>query len=654
MAKAERDLIGLRVIRDSDLAEGTKGSYVRGWRRWEDICEQSGVDAVDASWEDVVAWLRSGPMDPQYVKNVRNAVGFVYRALDKASPAHDRRVQAEIYGAERFGLEEPYDAVTWGRLMQAQADYKAWCGRHDAVGSRENGEQVARYLRELAGEYGYAHVQMASVGVSRYLEGEGFPSTNQHPAVLAVLTECRQRPSNKSAGRPWNPHGEGVQVQERWPRQWERWCASEGIDPGEASPADALRYLAGLEPQRDASRRVGVLSKWYEGQRDPFSAPEVLEWRKEYAKKVKDGSLPALKRRKSVGEVLALFDVASEEVVDVPVGLTRAEVARVGKVTGRLVSTETVEKYGEEWARFRNWFEGRAIPVERLGVWHVLVYVDELSETLKVASLRSVLNGLCYGFNLHGFDQNPAASEKVAARIKELAMERKEKPDQLDPIRLADLEVLVASAAENRPHEKSKQAVLRGATDVTMFGMQSDGLLRGNECASAKWKHINTMPDGSGSLFIPESKTDRFGVGEYTYLSKRTMGWLHQLRHLKEAFGIPAGLEDSVLGLGVNGVSNHIRAACAYAGLEGRFGVRSCRIGMAQELALAGFGLSMIMQAGRWTDPKMPRYYIRELKVHESAVAELHRMIAKGHHKVYGEAKGYDIVCAFHVLKYGR
>ena len=129
------------------------------------------MDAVDASWEDVVAWLRSAPMDPEYVKNVRNAVGFVYRALGKASPAHDRRVQAEIYGTGRFGLEESYGAVTWGRLMQVQADYEAWCGRHDAVGTRECGEQVARYLRELAGEYGYAHVQMASVGVSRYLEG---------------------------------------------------------------------------------------------------------------------------------------------------------------------------------------------------------------------------------------------------------------------------------------------------------------------------------------------------------------------------------------------------------------------------------------------------------------------------------------------------
>ena len=74
---------------------------------------------------------------------------------------------------------------------------------------------------------------------------------------------------------------------------------------------------------------------------------------------------------------------------------------------------------------------------------------------------------------MHGFDPNSAAGEKVADHIKELDMERKEKPEQLAPIRLAEL---------------------RGATDVAMFGMQLDGLLRGNECASDKWKHINRMP----------------------------------------------------------------------------------------------------------------------------------------------------------------
>lgn len=232
------------------------------------------------------------------------------------------------------------------------------------------------------------------------------------------------------------------------------------------------------------------------------------------------------------------------------------------------------------------------------------------------------------------FDQNPAINEKMAAHIKELDMERKEKPERIAPIRLADYEVLVASAAENRPHETSEQAELRGATEVAVFGTMLDGLLRGEECARAKWEHINRTPNGSGILSIPGSKTDPLRKTECIYLSKRTMDRLDRLRDLKTALGLPAASEDLVFGLGVRGLRDLIRSACAYAGLEGRFGVGSCRIGMAQELALAGFELSMILRAGRWNHPQMPWYYIRELKAHESAVAKLHRVIANGTHKV--------------------
>ena len=38
------------------------------------------------------------------------------------------------------------------------------------------------------------------------------------------------------------------------------------------------------------------------------------------------------------------------------------------------------------------------------------------------------------------------------------------------------------------------------------------------------------------------------------------------------------------------------------------------RVGMAQDLAVAGFSLPQIMRAARWTDPKMPAIYIRNLK----------------------------------------
>ena len=92
--------------------------------------------------------------------------------------------------------------------------------------------------------------------------------------------------------------------------------------------------------------------------------------------------------------------------------------------------------------------------------------------------------------------------------------------------------------------------------------------------------------------------------------------------------------------LGPRELSVHVRESCEAAGLEGRFGTHGMRIGMAQELAVAGFGLVLIMRAGRWETPGMPAYYIRGLKVSESAVAELHRMWADGRRRVERELKG--------------
>lgn len=49
----------------------------------------------------------------------------------------------------------------------------------------------------------------------------------------------------------------------------------------------------------------------------------------------------------------------------------------------------------------------------------------------------------------------------------------------------------------------------------------------------------------------------------------------------------------------------------------------STRIGAAHDMAAAGIDLTSIMHAGGWTDPKMPRYYTRELAARESGMARM-------------------------------
>jgi hypothetical protein len=56
-------------------------------------------------------------------------------------------------------------------------------------------------------------------------------------------------------------------------------------------------------------------------------------------------------------------------------------------------------------------------------------------------------------------------------------------------------------------------------------------------------------------------------------------------------------------------------------------GAHSTRIGAAHDMVAAGIDLTSIMHAGGWNDPKMPRYYTRELAAKDSGMARLARAV---------------------------
>lgn len=57
-----------------------------------------------------------------------------------------------------------------------------------------------------------------------------------------------------------------------------------------------------------------------------------------------------------------------------------------------------------------------------------------------------------------------------------------------------------------------------------------------------------------------------------------------------------------------------------------RLGAHSTRIGAAHDLAASGIDLTSIMHSGGWNDPKMPRYYTRELAAKDSGMARMIRI----------------------------
>ena len=158
----------------------------------------------------------------------------------------------------------------------------------------------------------------------------------------------------------------------------------------------------------------------------------------------------------------------------------------------------------------------------------------------------------------------------------------------------------------------------------------------------ACWSHLAWFDDGSWRLFIPFSKTNQLGEGEFVFVSRRTMAALDTMRELSRIFQVKKGAID-----------DRVRFACALGGLVGRFGSQSMRIGMAQDLAVSGFSLPLIMRAGRRDGPKMPALYIRNLKVSESAVAQLHKMWASDLTRVDRTMDPYDVLSSYHAVHFG-
>ena len=649
---------GKRLIDGSGASLPVRRRHSRGWRRWGEFCAESGVDPLDASWTDVVDCLDSEDMTKRRIGELRGAVRLVYRARGMASPADDRRVGVRV-GIRGHADVESYREEKRMRLQLYQRQYLGWCQHHDRDALGGGAEQVAEFLRSLLESIGLESMRSANMAVSFYLVAMERPATERHPLVLAVLEECCE----KSAERKPVAFGGAPSVkkkgrEESRRRQWETWLEGRGIRFSKATGADALEWLRGFEGQVTAADRVLALSRSYEGADDPFACEEVVQWAREHRRKVRSGEMAKPVGVTRIEQVKAEWAASREQravaELGVPVGLTREEVERVRVDGGGRLSPFTVDGYASNWALFRDWLKNRDVCLADVVDVYVRVYVEECARRLSISGLNQVVSSLGHGFREHGFQVNPAWSHLVSDYIYDLSLERKESAAQEDPIREAECQVIIDRGFSPGRGPRSLRSDLYWAFVVALVRVMYDGMLRGGDARLVRWQDLSKYADGSGSLLIRNSKTDREGKGEYTYVSATAREYLDLLQDLRRLLGTQERESDLIFGVSVARMCVVITDACADAGLVGRYGTHSMRIGGAQELARAGFGLSMIMQAGRWESPDMPKYYIREITVAEGAMAELQRMLVDGRHKVDVNSRGYDIMSAFHAVKYGR
>ena len=646
--------VGLAVLEALKLAESTKKNHRRPWRAWCEFCAEKGVDPLDAGWDEVLEFLLSDNIGG--VRAARNVIGHVYHARGMASPAADRRVGYAL-GTRQAAWQENVGEERRKKMARGQADYEGWCRRHGLDPAPASVDQVVAFLESLGDRGSEAMVRSANVAVSFYQMERGFRATEDLPAVREMLRARRARVAAGGEAVGFrNERPGGVVARHR--RHWEQWRDDQGIEPGTATADDVMRYFKGVQHQKVAGERLRHLRKSCPEEVALWS-DEVDRWVTEFRSRFADGAVPGAALRNRTRTVLdeweADADALAGEPVRVPVGLTVEEVTRRRKLdAASRLSVETLEGYARAWAEFTDWLQERQIALAQVEDVTVRVFLEFKAESNRVDTLRNKLNGIAYGFGRKGFSnrENPGLGDEPGLFLDDLKLERKEAPSQMDPIREAEFKAIEETAMVPHPRERQSLAEIRGARIIALVRIMFDGLLRGVDARRAMWSHISRQADGSGVLLLPKSKADRFGRGEVAYVSPTALHYLDLFRDLMRFYGIAEPADGRIFWSNRSILDNKIKQAAADAGLEGRYGGHSMRVGGAQELCMAGFELPMIMLAGRWSSVQTVKLYVRNIAVQDSAMARLQRMVLNGEIRLGPEARGADVMSCYNIVKF--
>ena len=662
MLDFSKDPSGVSVlIETSAMVESSRSSLRTGWRRWLEWCREHGFGPLEGRGPELLGFLR-GDHPKNSEMCVLKAVCFGYEKSGLISPTWDMAVR-RFRGLEDVG-DRPladYSAEDQRMLKRRTDDYLRWCRENGRTAAPAPGADVGAFLLHLAEQYSINGVRMASIAVWHLHREQGLENITKHPMVSEAMAECHRR-CDARKGQP-RPHSPQVRTQRaRYEKNWRLWCEGEGTEVLGAAPADAVRYLESLDGL-SVDLRIRGLSDLYEGRDNPFASDEVASWRRGYLAWVPEMRAKRKAELAREAEVLdPVSELAGRKLGDgwLKPGLTVEDRALVERTLDSRVSYATRKDYVDRgWKPFVRWLGERDVPLGEIESEHVVAYLAHRGQEVVASTMSRELCGI--SFVLDGLVEdgaNPAESAEVWGVMDGLRGAERQKrlrPSQLFPIRERHYRELVDRRMEVPPWNKEWVARLYSLVDIALVGFGRDGMLRGTELCSALKSDLKKMDgkkmdEGAGRLYIPWSKTDQDGEGAHVYISKRSMEDVERMWDAMVSAGLWDENEERIFPLKRSWISERIRDAAARLGLAGEYGSHSLRIGMAQDLAVAGFSLPMIMSAGRWKLPEMPAYYIRGLVPEEFAIARLHEMWHRGEERVERDMRAYDVLWTYQGL----
>ena len=154
--------------------------------------------------------------------------------------------------------------------------------------------------------------------------------------------------------------------------------------------------------------------------------------------------------------------------------------------------------------------------------------------------------------------------------------------------------------------ESAAVAQTRGAIDLAIIGVMSDGRLRRSEAAALTWGDVEYYPDGTARITIQKGKNQpEPAIVAVTETTARA------LREIQPDGAEHPVSDGPVFGLTGETLASRIRAVARAAGLGEDFSGHSGRIGMARRMVAAGAPTAAVQHQGRWKHGDMVARYTR-------------------------------------------
>ena len=277
-------------------------------------------------------------------------------------------------------------------------------------------------------------------------------------------------------------------------------------------------------------------------------------------------------------------------------------------------AANTRRAYASAWHLFCDWtlLTGRrAMPA---APQDVALYLGHLAADGKaMATISQARAAISHAHAAAGISQNenPARHPVVAETIKgwRNVAPAPAQVDALAALALARIRETARLPRRGRGGnlESPETAQARGAVDLAIVGVMSDGGLRRSEAAALTWGDVEFWTDGTARITIQKGKNSPEPATVAV-----TQATARALREIQQPDGAEHPLsEGPVFGLTGEALANRVRDAASAAGLGDGFSGHSGRIGMARRMVAAGAPNATVQHQGRWRHGDMVARYTR-------------------------------------------